>query len=90
MSMWGGNKLKETLEDGKLAVGSCVYSSSPSLVELMGRRGWTSQGSTIVTHRRALENWEPERGGTCEEPDPRARGLIFITSAPISARIIDV
>jgi 4-hydroxy-2-oxoheptanedioate aldolase len=35
----GGNKLKEILKDGKLAVGSCVYSSSPALVELMGYCG---------------------------------------------------
>jgi len=30
------NRLKEILEEGKLAVGSCVYSSSPALVELAG------------------------------------------------------
>jgi 4-hydroxy-2-oxoheptanedioate aldolase len=35
----GGNRLKEILEGGKLAVGSCVYSSSPALVELMGYCG---------------------------------------------------
>ena len=34
--MLGKNRLKEILEDGKLAVGSCVYSSSPALVELAG------------------------------------------------------
>jgi 2-keto-3-deoxy-L-rhamnonate aldolase RhmA len=34
--MWGENQLKETLENEKLAVGSCIYSSSPALVELMG------------------------------------------------------
>jgi len=37
--MWGENRLKEILEDGSLAVGSCVYSSSPALVELMGYCG---------------------------------------------------
>jgi len=37
--MWGENRLKETLEEGKLAVGSCVYSSSSALVELMGYCG---------------------------------------------------
>jgi len=37
--MWGKNKLKEILEEGRLAVGSCVYSSSPALVELMGYCG---------------------------------------------------
>jgi len=30
------NRLKEILEEGRLAVGSCVYSSSPALVELAG------------------------------------------------------
>jgi 2-keto-3-deoxy-L-rhamnonate aldolase RhmA len=37
--LWGKNRLKEILEDGGLAVGSCVYSSSPALVELMGYCG---------------------------------------------------
>ncbi len=37
--MWGRNRLKEILEEGKLAVGSCIYSSSPALVELMGYSG---------------------------------------------------
>ena len=37
--MWGKNKLKEILEAGELAVGSCVYSNSPALVELMGYCG---------------------------------------------------
>jgi len=37
--MWGKNRLKEILEEGKLAVGSCIYSSSPALVELMGYCG---------------------------------------------------
>lgn len=30
------NRLKETLEEGRLAVGSCIYSCSPALVELAG------------------------------------------------------
>ena len=30
------NRLKEILEEGKLAVGTCVYSCSPALVELAG------------------------------------------------------
>jgi len=34
--MLGKNRLKEILEEGRLAVGSCVYSSSPALVELAG------------------------------------------------------
>ena len=34
--MLGKNRLKETLEEGKLAVGSCIYSCSPALVELAG------------------------------------------------------
>ena len=34
--MWEKNQLKEKLENEKLAVGSCIYSSSPALVELMG------------------------------------------------------
>lgn len=34
--VWGSNRLREILEEGKLAVGSCVYSSSPAMVELMG------------------------------------------------------
>ncbi|MFQ6054000.1 MAG: HpcH/HpaI aldolase/citrate lyase family protein [Candidatus Bathyarchaeia archaeon] len=33
------NRLKEVLGEGKLAVGSCVYSSSPALVELAGLCG---------------------------------------------------
>ena len=37
--MWGKNRLKEILEEGKLAVGSCIYSNSPALVELMGYCG---------------------------------------------------
>lgn len=37
--MWGKNRLKEILEEGKLAVGSCIYSSSSALVELMGYCG---------------------------------------------------
>lgn len=37
--MWGKNKLKEILEDGRIAIGSCVYSSSPAMVELMGYCG---------------------------------------------------
>lgn len=37
--MWEKNRLKEILEAGKLAVGSCVYSNSPALVELMGYCG---------------------------------------------------
>ncbi|HUS79334.1 MAG TPA: aldolase/citrate lyase family protein [Patescibacteria group bacterium] len=37
--MWGKNRLMEILEAGRLAVGSCVYSSSPALVELMGYCG---------------------------------------------------
>lgn len=32
----GRNRLKEILEEGRLAVGSCVYSYSPALVELAG------------------------------------------------------
>jgi 2-keto-3-deoxy-L-rhamnonate aldolase RhmA len=36
VSMWGRNRLREILEEGGLAVGSCVYSSSPAVVELMG------------------------------------------------------
>ena len=35
----GKNKLKGILEEGRLAVGSCVYSSRPTLVELMGYCG---------------------------------------------------
>jgi len=34
--MLGRNRLKEILEEGRLAVGSCVYSSSPAMVELAG------------------------------------------------------
>ena len=37
--MWGKNRLREILEDGRIAVGSCVYSRSPALVELMGYSG---------------------------------------------------
>jgi 2-keto-3-deoxy-L-rhamnonate aldolase RhmA len=34
--MFKKNKLKESLEEGKLVVGSCVYTNSPILVELAG------------------------------------------------------
>ncbi len=37
--MWEKNRLKEILEAGELAVGSCVYSNSAALVELMGYCG---------------------------------------------------
>jgi 4-hydroxy-2-oxoheptanedioate aldolase len=36
---FGQDRLKEILEEERLAVGSCIYSNSPALVELMGYCG---------------------------------------------------
>jgi len=33
---WKKNRLKEILEEGKIAVGTCIYSFSPALVEVAG------------------------------------------------------